>query len=210
METINLSKNQEKAIQRSAETLLSGGIVIFPTDTVYGIGALPTFPSAIKQIFKLKNRPTSMPLPLLLSEAKQISSVSSYRSQTMDQLTEMFWPGPLPLIVPDVMPAISKSLNGQETIAVRCPNHDIVRELVTRTGPVATTSANLHGQPTALTLAEIAKSFEAVELGIDDGECVHGTASTILDLAKPYPEILRQGPISAIQISQILEKQNSG
>ena len=207
METINLSKNQEKAIQRSADTLLSGGVVIFPTDTVYGIGALPTFPSAINQIFKLKNRPTEMPLPLLLSEAKQVSSVSSFRSPTMDQLTEMFWPGPLTLIVPDVMPAISQSLNGQETIAVRCPNHDFVRELVTKTGPVATTSANLHGQPTALTLTEIAQSFEAVELGIDDGECDHGTASTILDLTKPNPEILRQGPISETTISQILEKQ---
>jgi len=207
METINLSKNQEKAIQRSADTLLSGGVVIFPTDTVYGIGALPTFPSAINQIFKLKNRPSEMPLPLLLSEAKQISSVSSFRNPTMDQLTEMFWPGPLTLIVPDVMPAISKSLNGQETIAVRCPNHDFVRELVTKTGPVATTSANLHGQPTALTLTEIAQSFEAVELGIDDGECDHGTASTILDLTKPNPEILRQGPISETTISQILEKQ---
>jgi len=148
-----------------------------------------------------------MPLPLLLSEAKQISSVSSFRSPTMDQLTEMFWPGPLTLIVPDVMPAISKSLNGQETIAVRCPNHDFVRELVTKTGPVATTSANLHGQPTALTLTAIAQSFEAVELGIDDGECDHGTASTILDLTKPNPEILRQGPISETTISQILEKQ---
>ncbi len=207
METINLSKNQEKAIQRAADTLLSGGVVIFPTDTVYGIGALPTFPSAINQIFELKNRPTTMPLPLLLSEAKQISSVSSYRSPIMDQLTEMFWPGPLTLIVPDVMPAISQSLNGQETIAVRCPNHDFVRELVTRTGPVATTSANLHGQPTALTLTEIAQSFEAVELGIDDGKCDHGIASTILDLTKPNPEILRQGPISETAISQILEKQ---
>jgi len=207
METIDLSKNHEKAIQRSAETLLSGGIVIFPTDTVYGIGALPSFPSAISQIFKLKNRPTTMPLPLLLSEAKQISSVSSYRSQTMDQLTEIFWPGPLTLIVPDVIPAISQSMNWQETIAVRCPNHDFVRELVTRTGPVATTSANLHGQPTALTLIEVAESFEEVGLGIDDDECDHGTASTILDLTKPKPEILRQGPISETKIFQILDKQ---
>ena len=204
MEIIDLSKSRAHALKNSADTLLAGGVVIFPTDTVYGIGALPKFPSAINKIFELKKRPTTMPLPLLLSDENQINEISSHDSPAMTKLVDAFWPGPSTLILPDVLSDFCHSADEEETIAVRCPNHDFIRELISRTGPLATTSANLHGKPTPVALQEIAELFQEVEVGIDGGECDHGAASTIVDLSKANPEVIREGPISETQILQLL------
>ena len=204
MEIIDLSEDRAASIEASVNVLQSGGVVIFPTDTVYGIGALPKFPKAIERIYDFKARPVSMPLPLLLSGAHQMSEVSLHRSNNVHALANIFWPGPLTIILPNAFKEISESVNSAGTIAVRCPNHSFVRELIAITGPVATTSANLHGEATPMTLTLIAESFKDVELGIDDGECDHGTASTIIECNDTSLKIIREGPIAKEQIEEVI------
>mgnify|MGYP001231225833 FL=1 len=206
MEIIDLSDNREVAIEQSVHALLSSEVVILPTDTVYGIAALPKFPSAIEKIFVLKARPLTMDLPLLLSGPEQISETSSFQSSALTALTEAFWPGPLTLILPDASHSAERATNRKRTIAVRCPDHDFVREVASRTGPIAATSANIHGRPTPATLIEIASDFTMVPLGIDDGECDHGLASTILDLTKDKPEVIREGPVDKEMINKVMQE----
>ena len=124
MGRIEIKLGDASSLRLASDTLMEGGLVIFPTDTVYGIGALPQSTDAISRIFALKQRPFDMTLPLLIGDVNQVELVSRFQGRGMKVLAERFWPGALTLILPDVSPGIHHSIQKDQTIAVRFPDHD--------------------------------------------------------------------------------------
>jgi len=196
MELIRISENPTHLESSIKRTLSSGGVAVLPTDTVYGIFSLPTEKTAIEKIYTLKMRPESMPLPLLISGTEQLPKVSSFQNQALWALVGAFWPGPLTAILPNSSPSMSLIASEQNTIAVRCPDNDLVRRIANDLGPLAATSANIHGEATPENASEIADMLPNVDLIIDGGPLKDGLASTLVDLTQPVPQILREGPIT--------------
>ncbi len=180
-----------------------GGVIAFPTDTVYGVGAHAFLPKAVARLYTVKQRPVSEPIPLLLPSSDALQAVCTGISPVAWQLAERFWPGGLSLVlkrspaVPDVVVA------GGQTVAVRIPDHPLIVELCERLGaPLAATSANRHGRPAPVTAGEVKRELEGrIPLILDGGRCPGGMASTILDLTVHPPMILRAGPVTAEQLS---------
>ncbi|HLZ94010.1 MAG TPA: L-threonylcarbamoyladenylate synthase [Candidatus Dormibacteraeota bacterium] len=171
---------------RAAQLLRGGGVVAFPTDTVYGLGAAAGDEIAQKRIFAMKNRPVGMPLILMAAARSQLAGWVHVDSRA-EEFISRWWPGPLTLIL--------HSLGGR-TLGVRIPNHEVALELLRASGPLMTTSANLHGKDPAMT-AEEAAELPGLAAILDGGRAPGGTASTVLDLTGPQPHILREGAILA-------------
>ena len=201
-EILRISDQAADALTRAVEALRRGEVIAFPTDTVYGVGAHAFLPDAVARLYAVKERPAHLPIPLLLPEAAAMERVCAAIPPLAWRLAERFWPGGLSLvlprapIVPDVVTA------GGETVAVRVPDHALVRALCRRLGaPLAATSANRHGQPAPVTAEETAAQLGGrIPLLLDGGPCPGGTASTVLDLTVSPPRILRPGPVTAEQI----------
>jgi L-threonylcarbamoyladenylate synthase len=205
-ETLVLSVGSAGALERAVELLTSGAPVAFPTDTVYGVGAHALLPGAVRRLYSVKRRPRRLPIPLLLEDAGAMADVCLDIPPLAWVLAQRFWPGALSLVlrrapaVPDAVTA------GGATVAVRVPDHALVRALCRRLGaPLAATSANLHGRPDPVT-AEAARADLGgrVPLILDGGPCPGGVASTVLDLTVVPPVILRAGPIGVEQLAEML------
>ena len=196
MELIRISENPTHLESSIKRTLSSGGVAVLPTDTVYGIFSLPTEKTTIEKIYTLKKRQESMPLPLLISGTEQLPKVSSFQNQALWALVGAFWPGPLTTILPNPSPSMSLIASEENTIAVRCPDNDLVRRIANDLGPLAATSANIHGEATPENATEIADMLPNVDLIVDGGPLKDGLASTLVDLTQPVPQILREGPIT--------------
>lgn len=205
MELIRISENPTLLESSIKRTLSSGGVAVLPTDTVYGIFSLPTEKAAIERIYTLKMRPESMPLPLLVSGTEQLPKVSSFQNQDLWALVGAFWPGPLTVILPNPSPSMSLIASEQNTIAVRCPDNDLVRRIANDLGPLAATSANIHGEDTPENATEIAAMLPNVDLIVDGGPLKDGLASTLVDLTQPVPQIIREGPITEKMIFDTLD-----
>ena len=205
MELIRISENPTLLESSIKRTLSSGGVAVLPTDTVYGIFSLPTKKDAIQRIYTLKMRPESMPLPLLISGTEQLPKVSSFQNQDLWALVGAFWPGPLTAILPNPSPSMSLIASEQNTIAVRCPDNDLVRRIANDLGPLAATSANIHGEDTPENATEIAAMLPNVDLIVDGGPLKDGLASTLVDLTQPVPQIIREGPITEKMIFDTLD-----
>lgn len=194
-----ISTQAPSAVTQAAEMLLQGKLIVFPTDTVYGIGAHAFRPEAVAEIFAVKGRPANVPIPLLLADPAAMEMVCIDIPAVAWEIADRFWPGGLSLVlrraptVPNVVTA------GGPSVAVRVPNHSAVREICRRlNAPIAATSANRHGQPAAVTAEQAeAELGEWVPLLLDGGTCPGGMASTVLDLTVSPPAVLRSGPISA-------------
>lgn len=199
-----LSASIQEQLEKGVAILKDGGVVAFPTDTVYGLGAGIGINSAVERVYRVKERPRHMALPLLLADLSQLDDVARSVPPSARLLAENFWPGPLTLVlfkadsVPDIV------TGGSETIAVRIPAHPIPAALARGVGTaIVGTSANLSGQPSALTAAEArAQLGDKVDL-IIDGECPGGKESTVVDLTGEKPIILRQGALSREELRQI-------
>ncbi|MGH2729749.1 MAG: L-threonylcarbamoyladenylate synthase [Actinomycetota bacterium] len=190
-------------IKRAVEALLAGHVVVIPTDTVYGIAALPEIPAAVQAVFRAKGRTADKPLPVLAASASDLADVAILNERGK-KLAERFWPGPLTLVLPRA-PAFIHDLGGNEgaTVAVRVPDNVITFELLQATGPLAVTSANLSGHPPATTLrAARAALGGAVEVGIDGGTC-DGAPSSVVRLVDG-PVEMRAGPIALDAIEKAL------
>lgn len=190
-------KNIFKAIDRAVAILREGGIVAFPTDTVYGVGADTLNPKAVEKIYLAKRRPRDKPLPVLVSSIDDVRKVAAELPPIFAELTARFWPGALTLIVKakDILPP--EVTAGRKTIAVRMPDNRIALELIGRFGyPLATTSANLSGMPESVSAQEVQASLgDKVDLILDGGITAKKVASTVLDISIAPPIILRQGQI---------------
>ncbi|HUV88980.1 MAG TPA: L-threonylcarbamoyladenylate synthase [Anaerolineae bacterium] len=195
-----------RALEQALQVLKQGGLVAFPTDTVYGVGALTTLPLAVEQIYHVKGRPRSRPIPILLDSAESLEKVAEDIPPEAWSLADRFWPGPLTIIlrrspsVPDVITA------GGPNVAVRVPDHEFVLRLLHAAGgALATTSANLSGRPDPVTAEEVLGYLEGrIDLILDGGRCPGGIASTVIDLTGASPTVVRRGPISPQELQQEL------
>ena len=163
--------------------LNSGGVIIFPTETVYGIGALLTKEEAVKRIYEIKKRSPDKPLQVLIADPKQAEALAQEISKKAQELMGKYWPGPLTLIF--------KAASGN-SVGIRMPKHDWLLKLIKKTGPLAASSANLSGEPDPVSAGEV--KIEA-DLLVDGGKCQLGEASTVVDVSVDPPLILREGKI---------------
>lgn len=185
----------EKIIQKAAEIIVSGRLVAFPTETVYGLGANALNTDAVEKIFQAKKRPYSDPLIVHIAEIKQIYDVAENIPEMTWLLAENFWPGPLTLILERNPKVSSKVSTGLKTVAVRMPNHKIAQQLIAYAGtPIAAPSANLFSRPSPTTAEHVYSDLKGrIELILDGGPCPIGLESTVLDLTQDEPVILRPG-----------------
>ena len=200
-----LPSDIQKQVEKGISILNQGGIVAFPTDTVYGLGACASNKQAVERVYRVKERPQNMALPLLLARTSQISEVAEPVPQIAWLLANKFLPGALTLVlhksnsVPDIITA------GGITVAIRIPAHPIPVALAEGLGaPIVGTSANLSGKPSALTAEEVYSQFgDKIDLVIDGGRCTGGKESTIVDVTKETPVVLREGAISRKELKQV-------
>lgn len=196
-----IAAGSPQTVETATTALVSGGIVVIPTDTVYGIAALASHAEAVGRVFALKQRPAGMHLPVLVAGAQQLHLVTADARPAVLALAGRYWPGALTMVVAEATPLADGLGNGDGTVGVRCPDHELVRSIAQVVGPLAVTSANLHGQPTPETAVAVANQLRGVDLVIDGGICAGGQASTVVSLTGPVPEVLRAGPIAGIDIS---------
>jgi L-threonylcarbamoyladenylate synthase len=181
-------------------------LVAFPTDTVYGLGAHAFQPTAVARLYAVKERPARLPIPLLLPDPAALPDVCTDIPPLVWQLAERFWPGGLSLVLRRVSRVPDAVTAGGPTVAVRVPDHPLVRELCRRLGaPLAATSANRHSQPPPATASEVEAALAGrIPLILDGGTCPGGVASTVLDLTVSPPVILRPGPITTEQLAALV------
>lgn len=189
-------------LEVAVAAIADGHIIGLPTDTVYGIGVDPFRPDATSRIFAAKHRPEHAALPLLIAQPAEVETFAQLNSRAA-ALIDRYWPGPLTLILPRRADDRALHLGGDPTtVGIRCPNQPTARQLLGRTGALAVTSANRHGDRPAQTAEELRLSLgDAVEIVIDGGRC-DGAPSTVVSLVGVggVPEILREGAISAAEI----------
>lgn len=196
------------AVGWTVDALLRGGIVAFPTDTVYALAAALSRPEAIAKLYQVKHRPLAKPIPLLLASAANLTAVSAAVEPSLLDFLAPFWPGPLTVIVPardDVPDAVTAATpSGGRTVAVRVPNHVLALTIIEQAGGVvAATSANPSGAPPALTAGQVAQQLgSSVDLIFDGDRAPGGIASTIVEITASGPVVLRQGAITARALRQ--------
>ncbi len=195
----------QQQIERGISILKNGGLVAFPTDTVYGLGACVTLPQAIERIYEVKERPRNMPLPLLLADKAQVTEVAETVPPIAWLLINHFWPGGLTIVLPKSNSVPDFITAGGTTIAVRIPAHPVPIALIKGLGtPIIGTSANLSGKPSPLTADEVcAQLGNKIDLVINGGRCPGGKESTLVDVTGKAPVILREGAISRKELEQV-------
>lgn len=180
------------ALDAAEVALTNGGAIVLPTDTVYGVATLPGHEDVL---YALKDRPASVPIAVLVADVEQAEAAAGQPLPAEGhRLAERFWPGPLTIVVP-------RARGG--TVGVRCPDHSFVLRLAARVGPIATTSANRHGEPTPATAAEAAAGLAAPgpSFVVDGGPCI-GVASTVVDVSSATPRVLREGALRAADVME--------
>lgn len=203
---INTRLLQPEQLEVAIRVLENGGLVVFPTDTVYGVGALAEDAHAVARIYAAKNRPRHLAIPVMVAEPNRVTAVAR-PLPGFGSLAHAFWPGPLTIILPktDALPPMVTA--GGDTVALRIPDHPLALALLrTIDRPLAVTSANLSGQPPALVAKDAwAQLHGRVEAIIDGGRAPGGQPSTIIDLTQTPPRILRAGPLTTEDIRSILQ-----
>lgn len=199
-------KPDKDVLKRAAEILLSGGIVAFPTETVYGLGGVAYNEKALEKIFIAKMRPPDNPLIIHISSLDMLEDVAINVPEDAYKLIKRFWPGPLTLILPR-NPRVPKiATGGLETVAVRMPAHPVALGLVKETGyPIAAPSANLAGRPSPTTADHVVKDlYGRIDAIIDAGETLYGVESTIINILTSPPTLLRPGAYTVEEIEAVL------
>lgn len=201
-----LPAHRSDAIERAAEMLQHGGLVAFPTDTVYGVAAHGFQPEAIQRLYEAKARPRNKAIPLLLASADDVVRVARHVPEAAWRLAERFWPGSLTLVLlraADLPPVLTA---GGDSVALRVPDHPVALTLIRSVGgPLATTSANRSGGPDPVTAEDVEHQLGGrIDVILDGGPCPGGVPSTVLDLTADPPRILRRGPVSREALSRTL------
>jgi L-threonylcarbamoyladenylate synthase len=192
-------------IQQALEILQNGGILAFPTDTVYGLGALAFNNAAIESIYTAKGRPIEKAIPILIGDLSDLDQVADNIPNMALRFASRFWPGPLTCIVPkkQTLPLV---VSATSTVAVRIPNHPDALALLRAAGPMAVTSANISNQPSASTAEEVYAQLNGrIPLILDGGKTPGGVPSTLVDCTGSEPVILREGPISLAELLSALK-----
>lgn len=192
-------------IEQGIAVLRRGGLVAYPTDTVYGLGAAMNQPEAVERIYAVKGRSPNSPLPLLLSDVSQIAEVASVVPEAARCFLNHYFPGKLTLVLPKSK-AVPKAVTGEgKTVAVRVPDHPVPVGLIKGAGcPIVGTSANVSGSPSALTAEEVKKQLkDKVDFVVDGGRSRGGKESTIVDVTGELPVIIREGAISYSELKRV-------
>lgn len=202
---LSLADDRGTALAAAAKAIAEGRIVVFPTDTVYGVGGDAFNQFATAAIFEVKRRARSMPLPVLVSRPRQAWALCSEVPRVAGELAAAFWPGGLTLILPQA-DGLSLDLgHARGRIAVRMPAHEDLIELIAMVGPLATTSANISGSATPSTVKEIAAQLgDGVSLYLDGGPASADAPSTVVDLTRWRPKVVREGVIPKAEIDAVL------
>ena len=184
-----LIKPTRAGLTRAAQLIRGGGVIAFPTDTVFGLGAAADDEIATRRVFHIKGRPVGLPLILMVAAESQLENFVHVDSRS-EAMMRRWWPGPLTIIL---------HAKGGGTLGVRIPKHKVALDLLRAAGPLMTTSANLHGKDPAMTPADA--DLPGVMAVLDGGAVPGGLVSTVLDLTGPEPHVLREG---AITVSELL------
>ncbi len=190
----------------AAELIKKGELVAIPTETVYGLGANGLDEAAVAKIFEAKGRPQDNPLILHICGAQQMELFCHDIPKAAYDLAEKFWPGPLTIVLParDTVP--KRTTGGLDTVAVRCPDNDVTREIIRLSGvPIAAPSANISGKPSTTTAQHVLHDHDGkIAAVVDGGPCRVGVESTIVDLTEDRPRLLRPGGITPEQLMEVL------
>ncbi len=204
MDTQVLKADEHGAIDRALEVLKSGGLVAFPTDTVYGVGALAFDDTAVRSIYVAKGRDPEKAIPVLLGEAAALRLITDDVPPMARRLAQVFWPGAITLVV-QKNARVPESVSSSATVGVRVPDHAVARRLLDAAGPMAVTSANASGRASPSTAGEVMAQLQGrVPLILDGGQTPGGIPSTLVDCTGSTPVVLRAGPISMQEILDAL------
>ena len=197
--TMGSEQPREDRLREAAHLIQTGGIVVVPTETFYGLAVDPFNPEALAMLISLKGKPDASPIPLLLANAEQAAQVAGELPEEVAQITQMFWPGPLTIVVPAKPDLPEQVTGGTGTVGIRVPGLLLTRRLAETLGrPMTGTSANLHGGPACRTAAEVVRTFTSrVSMIIDGGPTTGGASSTVVDFSRPLPRIIREGAVPA-------------
>lgn len=199
------AQQREDGLVAAATAVQEGQVIVLPTDTVYGIGVDAFSPSAVTALLAAKGRGRSMPPPVLVGSVRAASALTQSLGPYGQDLIDEFWPGPLTLIFRASSTLRWDLGDTQGTVAVRMPLHPVALDLLRRTGPMAVSSANLHGLPSASTADEAAQQLgESVAVYLDGGPCADSVPSTILDLTGTIPRLLRAGVIGIDALRKVV------
>ena len=206
MNTLYLSAKDAATPSVAAEIIKNGELVAIPTETVYGLGADGLNPQAVAKIFVAKGRPQDNPLILHISEARDMEKFCHSIPDAAYRLAEAFWPGPLTMVLPARAIVPKCTTAGLPTVAVRCPDNAVTREIIRLSGvPVAAPSANISGKPSTTTAQHVLHDHDGnIAAVVDDGPCQVGVESTIVDLTEVRPRLLRPGGITPEQLIGVL------
>ena len=192
-------------IQQALTVLKNGGIVAFPTDTVYGLGAFAFDNAAIESIYVAKDRPIEKAIPILIGDLGDLDQVADNIPSMALCFAARFWPGPLTCIVPKKQ-TLPLAVSATPTVAIRIPNHPDALALLRAAGPMAVTSANISGQTSPSTAEEVYAQLKGrLPMILDGGKTPGGVPSTLVDCTGIEPVILREGPISLAQLLSAME-----
>ncbi len=209
---VNPRAPQKRLIQAAAEVLRTGGLVAFPTETVYGLGADALNAGAVKRIFVAKGRPRDNPVIVHVAGAADLELLTGRVPEEAGCLMERFWPGPLTLVLPRSASVPDGVTGGLDTVAVRMPRNRIALALIAALGrPVAAPSANLSGRPSGTTAGHVLQDFAGrIDMVLDGGPVTVGVESTVLDLSRRPPAILRPGAVTAEDLEPYLGRVAQG
>ncbi|MCL6499494.1 MAG: threonylcarbamoyl-AMP synthase [Firmicutes bacterium] len=191
------------APRRAVEALRAGDVVVYPTDTVYGLGCDATNPSAVRRVFEIKGRPPDQPVPVLLADVRQADELAEI-PEGARRLMKRFWPGPLTLVLPSRGVVAELVTAGTGTVGLRVPDHPVPRALVRACGfPLVGTSANSTGRPAPVTVAQVLSDLDGRVGLVLDGGRLAGRPSTVVDCTGDRPRVLRPGPIPAEVVERV-------
>jgi L-threonylcarbamoyladenylate synthase len=192
-------------MEQALEILKSGRLIAFPTDTVYGLGALAFDNAAIESIYKAKNRPIEKAIPILIADVDDLETIADGIPQMALIFAAHFWPGPLTCIVPKKQ-TLPPAVSATDTVAVRIPDHKDARALLRAAGPMAVTSANISGHQSPVTAQQVYEQLKGrIPLILDGGTTPGGIPSTLVDCTGVQPAILREGPVSLESLLSALQ-----
>ncbi len=190
-------------IKLAVVTVKKGGIVVFPTDTVYGVGCDPRNPKAVEAIYRIKKRNETKNLPVLGYSKEEISRIVVF-DKISSRIADRFWPGPVTLVLKLRDKEIKKSMNLDDSIAVRVPNHTCTLSLLKECKLIVGTSANYSGNPPSSDSKEVLKSFSGFDVFLDGGRISNSNESTVVEILKGDLKILRRGEITEKELAALL------
>ena len=201
-----MTAEEEGMLRQAGEILRQGGLVAFPTETVYGLGGDALNPESSRKIYAAKGRPSDNPLIIHISKFEDIYDIVDTVPDVAKKIAEVFWPGPLTMILPKAKKVPLETTGGLETVAVRLPSHPVARKLIEYGGGyVAAPSANVSGRPSPTVARHVVEDMNGkIEVIVDGGEVGIGLESTIIDITTQPPQILRPGFITEAMLEEVL------